>query len=87
MKLLSKKNILITGGSRGIGRGIVSSIIEQGANVAFTYSSSASLANEIVKELNSTKSKCKAYQAIKIFIPRFTKTNIIKSHSSSAIIT
>ena len=63
MKLLSKKNILITGGSRGIGRGIVSSLIEQGANVAFTYSSSASLANEIVKELNSSKNKCKAYQS------------------------
>ena len=63
MKLLSKKNILITGGSRGIGRGIVSSLVEQGANVAFTYSSSASLANEIVKELNSSKNKCKAYQS------------------------
>ena len=63
MKLLSKKNILITGGSRGIGKGIVSSLIEQGANVAFTYSSSTSMANEIVKELNSTKSKCKAYQS------------------------
>ena len=57
------KNILITGGSRGIGRGIVSSLIEQGANIAFTYSSSASLANEIVKELNSSKNKCKAYQS------------------------
>ena len=65
MKLLSKKNILITGGSRGIGRGIVSSLIEQGANVAFTYSSSASLANEIVKELNSSKNKCKAYHVCK----------------------
>ena len=63
MKLLSKKNILITGGSRGIGRGIVSSLIEQGANVAFTYSSSASFAKEIVKELNSSKNKCKAYQS------------------------
>ena len=61
MKLLSKKNVLITGGSRGIGKGIVSSLIKQGANVAFTYSSSASLANETVKELNSSKNKCKAY--------------------------
>ena len=63
MKLLSKKNILITGGSRGIGKGIVSSLVEQGANVAFTYSSSASLANKIVKEFNSSKNKCKAYQS------------------------
>ena len=63
MKLLSKKNILIPGGSRGIGKGIVSSLVKQGANVAFTYSSSESLANEIVEELNSSSIKCKAYQS------------------------
>ena len=54
MKLLSKKNVLITGGSRGIGKGIVNSLINQGANVAFTYSSSSSLADEIVNNLNSS---------------------------------
>ena len=63
MKLLSKKNVLITGGSRGIGKGIVSSLINQGANVAFTYSSSSSLADEIVNNLNSSENKCKAYQS------------------------
>ena len=63
MKLLSKKNVLITGGSRGIGKGIVSSFINQGANVAFTYSSSSSLADEIVNNLNSSENKCKAYQS------------------------
>ena len=50
MKLLSKKNVLITGASRGIGKGIVSSFINQGANVAFTYNSSSLLANEIVNK-------------------------------------
>ncbi len=63
MKLLSKKNVLITGGSRGIGKGIVSSFINQGANVAFTYSSSSSLADEIVNNLNSSENKCKSYQS------------------------
>ena len=63
MKLLSKKNVLITGGSRGIGKGIVNSLINQGANVAFTYSSSSSLADEIVNNLNSSVNKCKAYQS------------------------
>ena len=58
MKLLSKKNVLITGGSRGIGKGIVNSLINQGANVAFTYSSSSSLADEIVNNLNSSENKC-----------------------------
>ena len=37
MKLLENKNILITGGSRGIGKGIVYKLVENGANVAFTY--------------------------------------------------
>ena len=63
MKLLSKKNVLITGGSRGIGKGIVNSLINEGANVAFTYSSSSSLADEIVNNLSSSVNKCKAYQS------------------------
>ena len=63
MKLLSKKNILITGGSRGIGKGIVQSFIKQGANVAFTYSSSSSLANDLAVSLNSSSNKCVAYQS------------------------
>ena len=63
MKLLFKKNVLITGGSRGIGKGIVNSLINEGANVAFTYSSSSSLADEIVNNLSSSVNKCKAYQS------------------------
>ena len=40
MSLLKGKNILLTGGSRGIGKSIVQVLIKNGANVGFTYSSS-----------------------------------------------
>ena len=63
MKLLEGKNILITGGSRGIGKSIVEVLFNSGANVGFTFSSSQSAANEIVKNLNSSSQKCIAYKS------------------------
>jgi len=63
MKLLKDKCVLITGGSRGIGKGIVYKLIEYGANVAFTYSSSASASKKIVADLNSNGTICKAYKS------------------------
>ena len=63
MKLLENKNILITGGSRGIGKGIVYKLFESGANVAFTYSSSSDAANNIINELVSEKNIVKAYKS------------------------
>lgn len=51
MKLLEGKSAIITGGTRGIGRAIVKTFAEQGANVAFTYMSSEEKANALVAEL------------------------------------
>lgn len=63
MSLLKGKNILLTGGSRGIGKSIVQVLIKNGANVGFTYSSSEDAANKISKELNSESTKCIAYKS------------------------
>ena len=63
MKLLEGKTAIITGASRGIGKGIARIFAEHGANVAFTYSSSVEAANELEKELNALGVKAKGYQS------------------------
>lgn len=63
MKLLQDQNVIITGGSRGIGRGIALTFAKHGANVAFTYNSSTQAAEDLVKELEDFDVKAKAYQS------------------------
>jgi 3-oxoacyl-[acyl-carrier protein] reductase len=63
MKLLENKIALITGASRGIGRGIAIEFAKQGASVAFTYNSSAEAANELEQELAAFGIKAKGYQS------------------------
>jgi len=63
MKLLEGKTVIITGASRGIGKGIAEVFAKNGANVAFTYSSSVASAEELEKELNTLGVKAKGYQS------------------------
>ena len=51
MALLEGKTALVTGGSRGIGRGIVERFLQEGADVAFTYVSSPEKANKAAEEM------------------------------------
>ncbi|TGD59706.1 3-oxoacyl-[acyl-carrier-protein] reductase [Flavobacterium humi] len=63
MKLLEGKTAIITGASRGIGRGIAEVFAKYGANVAFTYSSSAEAAKILEDELTALGVKAKGYQS------------------------
>jgi 3-oxoacyl-[acyl-carrier protein] reductase len=63
MKLLENKTVLITGASRGIGKGIATVFAEHGANVVFTYSSSVDAANALEKELKALGVQAKGYQS------------------------
>ena len=59
MKLLENKTAIITGASRGIGRGIALEFAKQGANVAFTYSSSVDAAVALEKRIKRARRQCK----------------------------
>lgn len=50
----SNKNVLITGGSRGIGKAIAIAFAKQGARVAIVFHSNRSAADATVKELNGS---------------------------------
>lgn len=63
MKLLEGKVAIITGASRGIGRGIAKVFAQHGANVAFTYSSSAEAALQLESELTAFGVKAKGYKS------------------------
>jgi len=63
VKLLSGKTALITGASRGIGRGIAATFAAHGCAVAFTYSSNIEAADQLEKELASYGIQIKGYQS------------------------
>ena len=63
MRLLENKTIVITGASRGIGRGIALVLAKHGANIAFTYSRSVDSAITLTEEITNLSVKCKAYQS------------------------
>jgi 3-oxoacyl-[acyl-carrier protein] reductase len=62
MNQLQSKKAFVTGGTRGIGKGIVLALAEAGADVAFTYRSSASEANTIKEAVEALGRKALAIQ-------------------------
>ncbi len=60
---LKGKTVIVTGASRGIGKGIAQTLAKEGANIAFTYVSSVEKANAFEAELNASGIKAKGYQS------------------------
>lgn len=63
MKLLSGKNALVTGASKGIGKAVALKFAEEGANVAFTYLSSVEQGEALEKELKDLGVNAKGYRS------------------------
>ncbi len=92
IKPLKEQNILVTGGSRGIGAAIVRRLSYDGANVAFTYSRSDTAARELTQTLTAEGVKAKAYQAdaaqprdmpalIDRFVEDFTRLDVLVNNA------
>ena len=61
MNLLKGKNVIITGGSRGIGKGIAEKFAQNGANIAFTCIEMSDESIELSENLEKLGVKAKAY--------------------------
>ena len=59
---LTDKVVILSGGSRGIGRAIVSALIKKGAKVAFTYFQSFNSVGEILESTNNLPGCAKGYK-------------------------
>ncbi len=87
-QLLKGKTALITGGTRGIGRGIVEYFAAEGCDVAFTYRASGEAADTLIESLKGStanvigiKSDASSYteaeELIKEVIKAFGKIDIL----------
>jgi len=63
MNLLENKNVIITGGSRGIGKAIAEKFAQHGANIAFTCIKMSEDSLVLAKNLENLGVKAKAYES------------------------
>jgi 3-oxoacyl-[acyl-carrier protein] reductase len=59
---LQGKNVIVTGGGRGIGRAIVDVFADEGCDVTFFYRDNATAAEEVVQASKSAGRKVSAEQ-------------------------
>src|ERR1700756_105895 len=59
---LKGKTVFITGGARRLGRAIALAMAQSGANVAFTFHSSANEAGETIKEIKAAGAQALAIE-------------------------
>ncbi|MBI1256021.1 MAG: 3-oxoacyl-[acyl-carrier-protein] reductase [Chloroflexi bacterium] len=62
MTQLNERIAVVTGGSRGIGRGIALELAQRGATVVVNYQRNADAANEVVEQITSAGGKAQAVQ-------------------------
>ncbi|KAH8693057.1 dehydrogenase with different specificitie [Talaromyces proteolyticus] len=62
-KSLAGRNAIVSGGSRGIGKGIALELAKRGANVLITYEKSAKAAEGVVEQIEKLGTKGMALQA------------------------
>lgn len=64
MSILAGKKVLVTGGSRGIGAGIVRAAMHEGAEVAFVFQHSSETADDLAREMAARYpgQRCLAFQ-------------------------
>jgi 3-oxoacyl-[acyl-carrier protein] reductase len=63
MNLLENKNVIITGGSRGIGKAIAEKFAQHGANIVFTCIKMSEDSLVLAKNLENLGVKAKAYES------------------------
>jgi 3-oxoacyl-[acyl-carrier protein] reductase len=92
MKLLQGKTAIVTGATRGIGKGIAIEFANQGANILFTYSSSEKLAKQLEHKFKDSdvivkgfKSDASSYDEsvnlIQKILKDFTEINILVNNA------
>jgi 3-oxoacyl-[acyl-carrier protein] reductase len=94
MAQLSEKVAVVTGGSRGIGRGIALELAKRGAIVVVNYNSNADAANEVVSQITSAGAQAMAFKAdvgqeadanalIKAAIDTYSKIDILVNNAGT----
>ncbi len=63
MSQLDEKIAIVTGGSRGIGRGIALELAKRGATLIINYNANADAAHEVVEQIKADGGQAMAFQA------------------------
>ena len=85
---LRNRVALVTGGSRGIGRGIAVRLAREGARVAIAYRSNKNAAQETLRQMQSSGAECvavetditdaaRAEQLVRTVVDRFGRLDVV----------